>query len=266
VGDIGVDDLRSESGRVAAMFGRIAERYDLMNAIMTAGLDRRWRTLAAGQVQAMNGDEVLDVCCGTGDLAFEVARTHPSARVIGLDLSEPMLVRAEEKRATGPFGKDVRFVRGDAMRTCFADERFADVTAAFGVRNLPDLPGAFIELLRITRPGGRLVCLEITTPPAGPGRGFHAVWFDRVVPLLGRLIAGEAVAYSYLPASVRAFPSADGLAGVLHGAGWRRIRYRRMGLGIVALHVAQRPSDCAPAPSTTPAAEAAAEVHWEPSR
>jgi len=225
------------------MFGRIADRYDLMNTVMTAGLDRRWRALAARQVEARPGDEVLEVCCGTGDLSLQIARAHPAARVIGLDLSEPMLARAEEKRALDRFGGHVRFVHGDAMHTGFGDERFAVVTAAFGVRNLPDLPRAFAELSRVTVPGGRLVCLEITTPPPGPGKWFHALWFDRLVPLLGRLIAGETTAYSYLPASVRAFPSADGLARLLHAAGWRHVRYRRMGFGAVALHVAERLPD-----------------------
>jgi len=239
--------LRSEPLRVAAMFGRIAGRYDLLNTLMTAGLDRRWRRLAAVEAGLGPGDRGLDICCGTGDLTIELARMYRHSAVVGLDLSEPMLARARRKvRRAGINGWDdggrVCFVRADAHEPPFPAAAFGAVTAAFGVRNLPDLPRAFSALLRVTRPGGRLVCLEITTPPPGPGRRFHAFWFERCVPLLGRLIAGDGAAYSYLPASVRAFPEADGLARLLHEAGWRSIRFRRLGMGIVALHVAERPS------------------------
>lgn len=239
--------LRSEPLRVAAMFGRIAGRYDLMNALMTAGLDRRWRGLAAAQAGLGPGDRGLDVCCGTGDLTMELARRYRHSAIVGLDLSEPMLARARRKaRRTGAGTVDddgrVAFVRADAHEPPFPDAVFGAVTAAFGVRNLPDLPRAFSALWRVTRPGGRLVCLEITTPPPGPGRRFHAFWFDRCVPLLGRLIAGDGAAYSYLPASVRAFPDAGGLARLLYDAGWRSIRFRRLGMGIVALHVAEKPA------------------------
>lgn len=261
--------LRSDPRRVADMFGRIAGRYDLMNRLMTAGLDRQWRRLAAEQAVLGAGERALDVCCGTGDLTIELARRHPGAQVTGLDLSEPMLARAADKarlaglrepgvhveapasRAAGGLApadaadalraSSVRFVCADAHRPPFSADEFAAVTAAFGVRNLPDLPLAFAGLLRVTRPGGRFVCLEITTPPAGMGRRFHRLWFDRCVPLLGRFLAGDSAAYSYLPASVRAFPDADGLARTLYDAGWRRIRFRRLGMGIVALHVAEKP-------------------------
>jgi demethylmenaquinone methyltransferase/2-methoxy-6-polyprenyl-1,4-benzoquinol methylase len=239
--------LRSEPLRVAAMFGRIAGRYDLMNTLMTAGLDRRWRRLTAVEAGLGPGDRGLDICCGTGDLTMELARMYRHSAVVGLDLSEPMLVCARSKArraAVGAVDDDsrVRFVRADAHEPPFPDAAFGAVTAAFGIRNLPDLPRAFSALWRVTRPGGRFVCLEITTPPAGPGRRFHAFWFDRCVPLLGRLVAGDGAAYSYLPASVRAFPDADGLAGLLHDAGWRSIRFRRLGMGIVALHVAEKPA------------------------
>lgn len=229
------------------MFDRIAARYDLMNALMTAGLDRRWRRLAAAEAGLRPGDEALDVCCGTGDLSIALAAYDAGVHVLGLDLSEAMLDRARAKLASRAVAEPslaarVGFVSGDALQLPYADERFAAVTAAFGVRNLHDLPQAFAGMLRVTRPGGRLVCLEITTPPPGPGRRFHAFWFDRCVPLLGRLVAGDGSAYSYLPASVRAFPDADGLARLLCDAGWRHVRYRRLGFGIVALHVAERPA------------------------
>ncbi len=268
-----IQDLRREPARVTQMFDRIAGRYDVMNRFMTCGLDRRWRRLAAAQAALRPGDEALDVCCGTGDLTLDLAESSPAVSVIGLDLSERMLERARRKlsaragrdrsrahgcticsgalvepdrlngasdRATG-VGSRVGFVTGNALDLPFEENRFGAVTAAFGVRNLHHLPAAFAGMLRVTRPGGRLVCLEITTPPPGLGRRFHAVWFDRCVPLLGRLITGDGSAYVYLPASVRTFPDAHGLARLLWDAGWRRVRCRRLGMGIVALHVAEKP-------------------------
>jgi demethylmenaquinone methyltransferase/2-methoxy-6-polyprenyl-1,4-benzoquinol methylase len=268
-------ELRREPRRVAAMFDRIAARYDLMNALMTAGLDRRWRRLAATQAGLRPADEALDVCCGTGDLSIALAATDAGVRVLGLDLSDAMLDRARAKLASRAAAEPslaarVGFVSGDALQLPFADGRFAAVTAAFGVRNLHDLSLAFAGLLRVTRPGGRLVCLEITTPPPGPGRRFHAFWFERCVPLLGRLVAGDGSAYSYLPASVRAFPDADGLARLLRDAGWRNVRYRRLGMGIVALHVAEKPAAGQPpaiaaeAIVTTAATETAATAATSP--
>jgi len=247
-------ELRSEPRRVAQMFDRIAARYDLMNHLMTAGLDARWRRLAAAEAGLRPGDEALDLCCGTGDLTFALAAGGPGVQVVGLDLSEQMLSLARRKaerpqRGAGCPGhrgnaedSHVSFVSGDALQLPFASDRFAAVTAAFGVRNLRDLPVAFAGMLRVTRPGGRLVCLEITTPPPGLGRRFHESWFDRCVPVLGRLVAGDGSAYAYLPASVRAFPDAQGLASLLWDAGWRDIRFRRLGMGIVAIHVARKPA------------------------
>ena len=229
-----------EPERIRDMFGRIARHYDLMNRLMTAGLDGRWRRLAAVQAGLARGDSALDVCCGTGDLAFEIARRYPEALVTGLDFAEPMLERARAKaaRMAGRLAvsQAPAFVAGDVLELPFPDDRFAAVGAAFGVRNVADLPGAFAEMVRVTRPGGRVVCLEITTPPPGPGRRFHALWFDRLVPALGRIVAGDGSAYAYLPASVRSFPEATTLAAIMTGAGLRHVRFRRFGLGIVALH------------------------------
>jgi demethylmenaquinone methyltransferase/2-methoxy-6-polyprenyl-1,4-benzoquinol methylase len=224
------------------MFGRIAGRYDLMNRIMTAGLDGRWRAAAAAEARLAPGDRALDVCCGTGDLAFALARHYPGASITGLDFAEPMLARARQKAArrwaTRRRAAPVpNFVAGDLLALPFADETFAVVTVAFGVRNVADLPGAFAEMVRVTRPGGKIVCLEITSPPPGVGRRFHALWFDRLVPALGRLVAGDGSAYTYLPASVRSFPAPDELAAIMRCAGLRDVRYQRFGLGIVALHV-----------------------------
>lgn len=228
-------DRRPE--RIEAMFGAIARRYDLMNRLMTAGLDRRWRRAAAGAADLPPAQPALDVCCGTGDLVLALARRYPASRVTGLDFSEEMLELAHGKaERVGLVGR-LEFVRGDLLALPFADDSFAATTVAFGVRNVADLPRAFAEMARVTRPGGRVVCLEITSPPGGLGRRFHELWFDRLVPALGRLVAEEGSAYSYLPASVRAFPSAEGLSRVMVEAGLSGVHFVRFGFGIIAMHV-----------------------------
>lgn len=233
-----------DPSRIEAMFGGISGRYDLMNRLMTAGLDGRWRRMAAAQAALVAGDEALDACCGTGDLAFSLSDTCPGCAVTALDFTPGMLDRAREKaevRAGRGLPVPREFVRGDLLALPFADERFAAVTVGWGVRNVPDVPGAFAEMTRVTRPGGRVVCLESTVPPEGPGRRFHAVWMARVVPLLGRVVTGDASAYAYLPASVAAFPRADGLAAIMSTVGLVNVRYRRLGFGAVALHVGEVP-------------------------
>lgn len=253
------DAADREPSAVRGMFGRIAGRYDLMNRLMTAGLDARWRKLAAEASALRPGERALDVCCGTGDLAFALADSCAGAEVIGLDFSEPMLQVARTKAARraargggplrnasvdgrgdgdpAPRSAGPSFMTGDLLALPFDPGTFAAVTVAFGVRNVTDLPAAFAEMARVTAPGGRVVCLEITTPPPGWGRRFHALWFERGVPLLGRLVAGDGSAYRYLPASVRAFPEPRELARIMTAAGLRHVRFRLLGLGIVALHV-----------------------------
>jgi demethylmenaquinone methyltransferase/2-methoxy-6-polyprenyl-1,4-benzoquinol methylase len=240
-GDLPID---RDPSRIEAMFGGISGRYDLMNRLMTAGLDGRWRRLAAAQAALGAGDKALDACCGTGDLTFSLCESCPACEVVGLDFTPGMLERAREKAATRE--RDDRpvpreFVAGDVLALPFEDASFAAVTVGWGVRNVPDVPRAFVEMARVTRPGGRVVCLESTMPPDGPGKRFHAVWMAHVVPLLGRVVTGDASAYSYLPASVAAFPRADELAAIMSRAGLTGVRYRRLGFGAVALHVGQVP-------------------------
>jgi len=222
------------SEQVQSMFDRIAGRYDLLNSVMTAGLHHTWRQRAADRAEIGPGDSVLDVCCGTGDLAFELAgRVEPDGRVVGSDFSEPMLDLAREKAA----GRDtpVRFEWADALRLPYDEGRFDAVTVGFGVRNLSDLDRGLAEMRRVLRPGGRLVILEITQPTRPPLSTFYSLWFDRVVPVLGR-IAGDSAAYSYLPESVRSFPSPRGLAEKMDAAGFGRIRWTVLAGGIIAIH------------------------------
>ncbi len=233
--------LGREPPRIAAMFGAIAPRYDLMNRLMTAGLDLRWRRAAAAEAGLVPGYRVLDACCGTGDLAFALAEACPACEVVGLDFTDAMVARAREKAAARRRRglRAAEFVSGDLLDLPFADDRYDAATVGWGVRNVPDVPGAFAQLARVVRPGGRVVCLESTQPPDGWGTWAQRLWMGRVVPLLGRLVTGDASAYAYLPDSVATFPRAAELAAIMHAAGLRHVRYRRFGLGSVALHVGE---------------------------
>jgi demethylmenaquinone methyltransferase/2-methoxy-6-polyprenyl-1,4-benzoquinol methylase len=223
------------AGQVNRMFDRVAAQYDLLNSVMTAGLHHRWRAGAADRAELGPGDSALDVCCGTGDLALELARrVAPSGRVVGCDFSEPMLDLAREKAAAR--GADgVRFEWADALQLPYDAGRFDAVTVGFGVRNLADLDRGLWEMARVLKPGGRAVILEITQPTRPPLSVFFSLWFDRVVPLLGAL-SSDPDAYSYLPASVRSFPSPRGLAEKMDAAGFERIRYTVLAGGIIAIH------------------------------
>jgi demethylmenaquinone methyltransferase/2-methoxy-6-polyprenyl-1,4-benzoquinol methylase len=210
---------------VRRMFDRIAPVYDVMNRVMTAGLDRRWRAATAEAVVSP-GDRVLDACCGTGDLALACARI--GGKVTGLDFSERMLERARRKAPR------LEWVRGDLLSLPFEDASFEAATIGFGIRNVEDVELALRELRRVLTPGGRLGILEITRP-RGLLAPFYRVWFDGVVPLLGKVLPGGS-AYTYLPASVRRFARPDELAGLVHEAGFGDVGYRLFAGGIVALH------------------------------
>ncbi|HEY6067170.1 MAG TPA: class I SAM-dependent methyltransferase [Gaiellaceae bacterium] len=213
---------------VRTMFDRIAPVYDAMNHIMTGGLDRRWRRLTAEAV-VRPGDAVLDACCGTGDLA--VAASRAGGRVTGLDFSTAMLERARRK-APG-----LEWVEGDLLALPFDDATFDSATVGFGVRNVEDLSRGLSELRRVLRPGGRLAILEITRP-RGLLAPFYRLWFDGVVPLMGKLLPGGS-AYTYLPASVRRFPGPEQLRALMETAGLGGVRIRLFAGGIVALHTGE---------------------------
>jgi demethylmenaquinone methyltransferase/2-methoxy-6-polyprenyl-1,4-benzoquinol methylase len=215
---------------IRSMFDRIAPVYDAMNRVMTAGLDVRWRRLAA-ESAVRRGDRVLDAACGTGDLAIADLKAG-AATVVGLDFSEQMLARARKKTA---LRKDVlEWVQGDMLALPFEDASFDAATVGFGVRNVADLPLALRELRRVLRPDGRLAILEITQA-RGALKPFFSLWFDRVVPALGKVLPGGG-AYSYLPASVKRFPDAETLAALLRECGFGDVHFRLLAGSIVALH------------------------------
>jgi demethylmenaquinone methyltransferase/2-methoxy-6-polyprenyl-1,4-benzoquinol methylase len=209
---------------VRAMFDRIAGVYDLMNTVMTAGLHHRWRARAVDLARVGAGDRALDVATGTGDLAIELARR--GAEVVGSDFSDGMLARAREKDPS------IRWEHADAMALPYDDGMFAAATVGFGARNFGDLAQGLREMARVVRPGGRVVVLEITTPQKPPLSTFFSVWFDRIVPVLGRFDE----AYTYLPSSVKRFPGPERLAGLLAEAGCRDVRWILTAGGIIALH------------------------------
>jgi demethylmenaquinone methyltransferase/2-methoxy-6-polyprenyl-1,4-benzoquinol methylase len=217
--------------QVRAMFDRIAGFYDLMNSVMTAGLHHRWRARAADLAGVGPGDSALDVACGTGDLAVELARrVGPTGEVIGSDFAQEMLERARVK------APELTWEWGNALDLPYAAGRFDAATVGFGARNFSDLDRGLSEMARVVKRGGRVVVLEITTPRRPPLSTFYSLWFDRVVPLIGR-VTGEREAYTYLPNSVRRFPAPEGLAGAMERAGLRDIRWILTAGGIIALHV-----------------------------
>jgi demethylmenaquinone methyltransferase/2-methoxy-6-polyprenyl-1,4-benzoquinol methylase len=210
------------------MFDRISGVYDLMNQVMTVGLHHKWRRRAADLAGAGPNTHVLDVACGTGDLAIEMASR--GANVIGSDFSEGMLVHAREKNAA------ITWEWANAMELPYEDDRFDAATVGFGARNFSDLARGVAEMARVVRPGGKVVILEITTPTKPPLSTFFRVWFDTVVPALGK-VAGDPDAYDYLPNSVKRFPGPEGLAAVMDGAGLRDVKWILTAGGIIALHV-----------------------------
>jgi demethylmenaquinone methyltransferase/2-methoxy-6-polyprenyl-1,4-benzoquinol methylase len=214
---------------VRTMFDRIAPVYDVMNRVMTVGLDRRWRRLTA-EAAVRPGERVLDACCGTGDLALADLKAG-AGEVIGLDFSEPMLERARRKSDA------VEWVQGDMLSLSYEDASFDAATVGFGVRNVEDLEAGLRELRRVLRPGGRLGVLEITRP-RGLLKPFFRLWFDVLVPLAGKVLPGGK-AYSYLPASVRRFPGPEDLQAVMERAGFMNVRFRLLAGGIVALHTGE---------------------------
>jgi demethylmenaquinone methyltransferase/2-methoxy-6-polyprenyl-1,4-benzoquinol methylase len=211
------------------MFDRIARVYDRMNSVMTAGLHHRWRQRAADLAALRPGDPALDVATGTGDLAIELAgRVAPDGEVIGSDFSTGMLDLA---RAKAP---SLHWEWGNALDLPYGDDAFAAATVGFGARNFSDLDRGLAEMARVVRPGGRVVVLEITTPQRPPLSTFFSIWFDRIVPAVGRLADSDA--YTYLPSSVKRFPGPEELAARMAAAGLTDIRWILTAGGIIAIH------------------------------
>lgn len=231
----------SDQAQVRTMFDRIVPRYDLMNHVMTFGMDFRWRKMlakAAAELADRKSRLVLDVATGTGDVAFEIRRAGVP-QVVGLDVTPGMIEEANRKAAKSPVG--LTFMVGDGMNLPFEDASFDAVTISFGLRNMPDYTAAVVEMARVLKPGGKLICLEMTPfrrPFLGPLFRFY---FHRIVPILGWIISRDYDAYRYLPDSVKAFPPADALAEIFHSAGLEDVKYQILGFGSVAMHSGTKP-------------------------
>ncbi|HYM14194.1 MAG TPA: bifunctional demethylmenaquinone methyltransferase/2-methoxy-6-polyprenyl-1,4-benzoquinol methylase UbiE [Dehalococcoidia bacterium] len=238
---MGTDSSVTEEGRrhrnrqIQAMFGRIVPRYDRMNRLMSFGMDGGWRRMAATAAEP-RGMRVLDLGTGTGDLARELT-FHGAACVVGADFSPAMLSVAASRYAAIPINA---WVAADGHHLPFADATFDCLTNAFVLRNLVNLPAAFREMTRVLRPGGRLVCLDITQPPHGIFSAMYRLYFNHIMPPLAGLLSGDRAAYRYLPNSLTGFPDADRLSDMLRDAGAQNVRCRRLAAGAVALHVADR--------------------------
>jgi demethylmenaquinone methyltransferase/2-methoxy-6-polyprenyl-1,4-benzoquinol methylase len=232
--------------RIAGMFDAIAPRYDLLNHLLSAGIDRRWRAAAIRSLRLTGRETLLDVCCGTGDVALEGRRGGPSgppaARVLGVDFSAAMLARGLQKVKTAGESDRIALVRGDAMRLPAADRSVDAVTVAFGIRNVERPDAACAEMARVLRPGGRLAILEFGVPRIPGIKPLYLWYFTHVLPLIGRAVSGHMAAYSYLPASVGTFAPPSEFVQTLRDAGFSDVRADSLTFGIVYLYTARVPA------------------------
>lgn len=219
------------------MFGEIVPRYDLINRLMTLGLDRRWRRVAVAMSEPRD-TTLLDIATGTGDLALEAIR-QGAREVVGADFCQPMVAAAQIKARHRAADARLSFVAGDAMGLPFADQTFDAIVNGFMLRNVADLPSTFAELSRVLKPGGRLVCLDLT-PPRGPMHHFFSLYIATVVPALGLVVGRNYGAYRYLFQSLSVHPDADRVADMIRAAGFAEATYKLTGFGTVALHLGRK--------------------------
>ena len=223
---------------VRQMFARIARRYDLMNRLMSGGRDVAWRRRAVEMAALPPGGLALDVGTGTGDLLLMLLEAAPAVRALGVDITPEMMALGKSRLSAAD--ERAAFIQGDALRLPFPTATFDALVNGFLLRNLPDLPTALAEMHRVVRPGGRVVCLDITRPPRGPFGWLFRLYFFHWVPFLGGLISGDWEAYRYLPRSAQRFVDAEELAAMMRAAGLQEVRYQKLMVGTVALHVGVR--------------------------
>ncbi len=230
-------DTMQKSVYVREMFASIAPRYDATNRLLTGGVDERWRRRAVSELAAPPGGRVLDLCCGTGDLTFHLARTDASLDIAGVDFCAPMLDGARRRAPREGRGAKIAFAEGDVMALPFADESFDGAIMGFSLRNVVDIVATLREARRVLKPGARFVNLDVSKAPNPLFRRAFDFYFYRIVPLVGGLVGGSRAAYRYLPASLTNFPGAEALAERFREAGFRETRFVRLAGGAIAIHV-----------------------------
>ena len=221
---------------VESMFDGIAKRYDLLNSLMSFGLDKSWRKFAVSRAEAKEGSICLDICCGTGMLSMELAnKVGLQGKVTGLDFSANMLEVAKENIAKLPEGKSIELIRGNAMELPFADHSFDCVTVGWGLRNVPDIKQTISEMVRVVKPGGKVVSLDMARPTAPVFKQGYWLYFEKIVPTMGKLWAGKEAAYAYLHDSTKAFPPQWELAALFKECGLKETAYHNLLGGVVAV-------------------------------
>jgi demethylmenaquinone methyltransferase/2-methoxy-6-polyprenyl-1,4-benzoquinol methylase len=236
-----VPDLSKSPDRIAGMFDAIAGQYDLLNHLLSAGIDRRWRRLAIQSLQLTGCERVLDLCTGTGDLAIAARTAQPPAgRVVGVDFAGAMLGIGQDKLRKAHLADSVQLVRGDATRTPVGDQAVDAVTIAFGIRNVQNTAAACGEIHRVLKAGGRFAILEFAMPTTPGLRAAYGWYFNRVLPRIGALVSRNTAAYGYLPASVGAFATPDEFVKLLRQAGFFDVSARPLTFGIVYLYTGCR--------------------------
>jgi demethylmenaquinone methyltransferase / 2-methoxy-6-polyprenyl-1,4-benzoquinol methylase len=230
---------KERSEYVQDMFGRIAERYNLLNRVMTFGQDMRWRRFVVQQAQFPRNGSLLDLATGTGDIAFEAKEKHPDANVVGADFALPMMYVGQDL----PRGKTISWSAADALNLPFPDNTFDAVVSGYLVRNVIDIPRTLAEQMRVLKPGGRIVILDTSPPPNNILKPFILIHLNYIIPVLGRLIGGEAAvdAYKYLPQSTQAFKSAEELVALMQQAGYVNVAFKKFMLGTMAVHWGEKP-------------------------
>jgi len=229
---------------VQETFNSIAKRYDLMNTLMSFGLDKGWRKKAVQTVEARPGMKVVDICCGTAQLSLELAMAvGEEGKVTGLDFSENMLAIARENLADSPYASSIELIQGDAMNLPFADNSFDGATVGWGLRNLPDLEKGIKEMIRVVKPGSMVVSLDMAKPTMPGFKQAYWLYFEKLVPLMGKLWAGKAKAYQYLHDSAVEFPAQQELAKIFARCGLKETRYQNLAGGVVAIVSGRKPQD-----------------------
>ena len=229
-------DEDAKAGMVHGVFSRVASRYDVMNDLMSAGIHRIWKNAMMDWLAPRDGQQLLDVAGGTGDIAFRFLDRAPRASVTVCDMTESMLVEGRKRAEAGRLADRLGWVTGDAMALPFADNSFDRYTISFGIRNVTRIPDALSEAFRVLRPGGRLMVLEFSQLPVPAMQWAYDRYSFNVIPVMGQMVANDRDSYQYLVESIRRFPDQDTFAGLIRDAGFERVQYRNLSMGIAALH------------------------------